>query len=78
MERLEYNINFYRSDLTIDIAERLNRSFPKISLEDCLELAKNSIDKMLNSGNYAVYQGLVEYCFRIAEKQHQNLKIINK
>ena len=72
MSRLDYTINFYKSDLVRDIAQRLGAELPDTSFSKLISIAEKSVDTILTYGNQAVYQGLVEYCLKTTMKEIQN------
>ncbi len=58
--RLEYEINFPRSKLQNDIAERLHETYRRIPYDECLEIAEETIAQMQREGNSAVYNALFQ------------------
>ena len=68
MVKLEYQVKFSRSDLSIKIVELLGNTLPNISTEDKYRLADESIGQIIRNGNYPLFRGLVMYCTDIATR----------
>ena len=66
---LEYHARFYTNDVVKDIAARLEPVLPRVSLKERYRLAEGIIAEIVDLGNMAAYQGLVDYGLKLIAKK---------